>query len=163
MRNLEVKARDRDPGATLEACRRLGADDHGTLRQRDTYFPVTTGRLKLREDLDTGSAELIAYERPDGDGVRESRYERVPVDPALGALLSRALGVAGAVEKSRRLFLYEHVRIHVDDVAGLGSFVELEAVLPDATEQSLARVMDALGFDRREPVPGSYLDLVSRS
>ena len=162
MRNLEVKARDPDPSATLRACRRLGAEDRGILRQRDTYFLVANGRLKLREDLDAGSAELIGYERPDGEDVRESRYERVPVDRRLGGLLADRLGVAAVVVKARRLFLYEHVRIHVDEVQGLGGFVELEAVLPDASEESLAAVMDALGFDERERIAGSYLEL-SRS
>jgi adenylate cyclase class IV len=161
VRNLEVKARDPEPAATVRACLALGAHDHGVLRQRDTYFRVPSGRLKLREDLDSGSAELIAYERPDTEGVRESRYERVPVDPALGALLAQALGVAGVVEKTRRLFLHEHVRIHLDEVEGLGSFVELEAVLPTASGESLERVAVALSFDRREPVTGSYLDLLA--
>ena len=118
------------------------------------------GRLKLRE---AGGAELVYYERPDGEGVRESSYERVEVDPEIGAVLAEALGVAAVVEKTRRLFLYEHVRIHLDDVAGLGTFVELEAVLPHATGESLAAVMAALGFDGRERVAGSYADLVNRS
>ena len=48
-RNLELKATDPDPAATLEAALALGAADQGTLHQRDTYFHAVQGRLKLRE------------------------------------------------------------------------------------------------------------------
>ena len=161
--NLEVKARDADPAGTVEACLQLGAADQGELRQRDTYFSVAQGRLKLREDLDAQTTELIYYERVDSEGVRESRYERVRVAPFLGELLGRALGVIAVVEKRRRLFLHRGVRIHVDDVAGAGTFVELEAVLPEATEEALAEVMTALSFDGRERIAGSYSDVLVTS
>ena len=50
--------------------------------------------------------------------------------------LEAALGVTCVVEKERRLFLFENVRIHLDDVAHLGCFVELESVLasPEGVE-----------------------------
>ena len=67
-RNVELKAHDDDPGRTLERALAAGAQDRGLLRQRDTYFAVPRGRLKLREE-EPGGATLIAYERPD-DGVR---------------------------------------------------------------------------------------------
>jgi adenylate cyclase class IV len=51
------------------------------------------------------------------------------------------------------------VRIHLDEVVELGSFVELEAVLPEATREALADVMDALGFGERETIAGGYLEL----
>lgn len=161
--NLEVKARDADPARTVEACVQLGAADQGELRQRDTYFSVAQGRLKLREDLHTHTTELIYYERPDSEDVRESRYERLPVAPILGELLGNALGVVAVVEKRRRLFLHRGVRIHVDDVAGAGTFVELEAVLPEATEEALAEVMTALSFDQRERIAGSYSEVLVTS
>ncbi|HEY1566539.1 MAG TPA: CYTH domain-containing protein, partial [Solirubrobacteraceae bacterium] len=69
--NLEIKARDADPGATAERCRALGAADHGVLEQRDTYFDGRHGRLKLRAQ-DGAGAELIAYRRPDAAEAQES-------------------------------------------------------------------------------------------
>ena len=48
-RNLEIKAVDADPQATLAAALSFGAEDQGMRHQRDTYFHVVTGRLKLRE------------------------------------------------------------------------------------------------------------------
>ena len=54
-RNIELKASDPDPERSLAVVLGLGARDRGHLRQRDTYFRVTTGRLKLREE-DPGGA-----------------------------------------------------------------------------------------------------------
>jgi predicted adenylyl cyclase CyaB len=127
-RNVELKARDPDPGRSLHAALELGAEDHGWLQQLDTYFKVPTGRLKLREENET--AQLIYYERADEAVERVSSYVIVSVDEpeALKEALTAALGVLVAVEKSRRLLLWHEVRIHLDDVPGLGSFIELEAV-----------------------------------
>src|ERR671921_2716196 len=77
-RNVELKARDPDPARTLERALAAGAQDRGLLRQRDTYFAVAHGRLKLREE-EPGGATLIAYERPDAASARVSHY-RLPPD-----------------------------------------------------------------------------------
>ncbi len=42
------------------------------------------------------------------------------------------------VSKRRRLFLWEGVRIHLDEVEDLGNFVEFEAVLPQAGDLATA-------------------------
>jgi adenylate cyclase, class 2 len=165
--NIELKVADADPAATERACRALGAADHGLLVQRDTYFGVARGRLKLREDLERSTGELIFYLRADESGLRSSSYWRAPAsDPeALGSLLGAAHGVTGVVTKRRRLFLYRNVRIHLDEVERLGSFVELESVLETAGAESpeearaLAEVVAALGLAGRETIPGGYLDL----
>ena len=67
------------------------------------------------------------------------------------------------VDKRRRLLLYENVRIHIDDVAGLGSFVELEGVAGADSDLSrehelVARLREELALG--EPVAGSYSDLL---
>ena len=165
--NIELKVADDDPAATERACRALGAVDHGVLEQRDTYYAVEQGRLKLREDLAGGTGELIFYLRPDESGLRSSRYWRAPTaDPAaLADLLTAAHGVDGVVTKRRRLFVYRNVRIHLDEVEGLGSFVELESVLEDAGRESddeaqaLAAVVRALDLGAREAIAGGYADL----
>ena len=157
--NLELKARDPDPAASLAAALALGARDEGVLRQCDTYFAAPRCRLKLREQ-EPGGAQLIAYDRADVGAARESRYRLVEVpDPeALRAALDAALGTTDVVRKRRHLLLSDNVRIHLDDVDGLGAFVELEAVVPDggATADEATRVRalrDALGLgdDRLEP------------
>ena len=136
-RNIECKAVDPDPARSLEVCRSLGAKDHGFIRQRDTYFNVGFGGLKLREET-PGRPQLIQFERPERPQQRQSRYRIIPIADAdaLRAALEAALGVRGAVVKRRHLFLWRHVRIHLDEVTGLGSFIELEAVAPPESDLS---------------------------
>lgn len=128
-RNVELKARDANPAGSLAVCRTLGAEDHGEIRQRDTYFKVARGGLKLREET-PGQAHLIQFERSDEPQQRESRYRIVAIEDVrgLGAALEAALGVRVIVAKRRRLHVWSEVRIHLDQVDGLGTFIELEAV-----------------------------------
>ena len=128
-RNIEFKAREADPEATLARCRSIGAEDHGEIEQVDTYFAAPAGRLKLRDER-PGGAHLIAYTRADDAAARESRYRIAPVDDpaALRDALAAALGVSVEVRKRRRLFVLDGVRIHLDHVEGIGDFVELEGV-----------------------------------
>ena len=167
-RNVELKARVLDAAATLERARAAGAVEVVVLEQRDTYFAVPGGRLKLREETGRPAA-LVAYSRADIAGPRASEYELAPVaDPArLSGALALALGVCAVVEKTRRLLLWEEtVRLHLDEVRGLGSFVEIEAAAPP--ESDLAREHDqvrrlaaALALDREWVVAASYADLIA--
>jgi adenylate cyclase, class 2 len=164
-RNVELKATDPDPERSLAVCLGLGAEDRGVLRQRDTYFRVPEGRLKLREET-PGGAALIQYHRADAAHARESRYRVVEItDPdGLKAALDAALGTLVVVDKDRRLLIWEGVRIHLDRVAGLGSFLELEGVAPPdsdlaAERERVATLSDALGLEGRV-LRDSYSDRV---
>ncbi len=166
-RNLELKAQDVDPERSLKICERLQVEDKGTLLQKDTYFAVPRGRLKLRREVGA-PAHLIAYERSDLPGQRESRYRVVEIGDAseLDEALAGVLGVTAVVSKERRLFLFEGVRIHLDRVDGLGSFIELEGVAAPGErdlarlEVTLARLRNSLGIDEADLIGESYCDLV---
>jgi homotetrameric cytidine deaminase len=162
-RNLEIKARDAEPGRSLERALALGAEDRGEIVQRDTYFAGAKGRLKLREQ-DRGATELIQYRRADEPGPRTSEYRLVPVAEAdaLREALDAALGTLVVVDKRRRLLLWDGVRIHLDEVEGLGSFVELEA-LADAggdLEAKVAELRAQLEIGDDSLVAQSYSDLL---
>ncbi|MCX7012695.1 MAG: class IV adenylate cyclase [Candidatus Sumerlaeota bacterium] len=142
MRNIELKARLRDLERATETARALGARDCGPIRQVDTYFPVSSGRLKIRQINDEKAGQLVAYDRPDQPEARACDYTVVPAPDAEALLeaLSRTLGVRAVVRKTRRLFLWKNVRIHLDRVDELGDFLEFEAVLgeKDTAEQAQA-------------------------
>jgi adenylate cyclase class 2 len=161
-----LKARDSDPSRSIQACEALGAEDKGTLIQRDTYFEAPQGRLKLREEPDE-VAQLIAYQRPDLPGARESHYRLIEVrEPAeLREALAAVLGVTVMVSKVRRLFIFESVRIHIDRVDGLGDFIELEGVAAgNANPDDFARLLDglrqSLGIRDGDLLSESYSDLL---
>jgi homotetrameric cytidine deaminase len=163
-RNIEVKAVDPDPDRSLAVCRELGAEDHGVLWQRDTYFRAATGRLKLREEH-PGGATLVQYDRPDDARARLSAYRLVPVEDADGlrGALDAALGTRVVVEKERHLLTLDGVRIHLDTVRDLGRFVELEGVAPAGSDleperAKVARLQAALGIGDDRIVRDSYSD-----
>lgn len=164
-RNLELKARDPDPVRSARVCREL-AEDKGTLIQRDTYFDVPRGRLKLREERDA-DAHLIAYARPDVAGATESRYRLIPVnDPIeLKEALAGVFGIKVVVRKSRRLFIFAGVRIHLDRVEDLGDFIEFEGVAADGGDpKRFAGLLDDLrrsfGIRDEDLLRESYADLL---
>ena len=164
--NVELKARDPDPEATRARCLALGAVEAGVLTQRDTYFAGRDGRLKLREQ-DGERAELIAYGRPDSTEASESTYVLAPVADAdaMAEALDTGLGATVVVSKRRRLLLWEGVRIHLDEVEGLGSFVEFEAVLPEAgsldeARAKVTRLRESLGIVDDALVSVGYSDLL---
>src|SRR3954466_1635807 len=167
-RNLEVKAVDPDPQATFAAAVAFGACDQGVVLQRDTYFHAVQGRLKLRE-APPRPPELISYARAELAGPKVSLYRVVPVADhvALVDALAESLGVRVVVEKARRLLLWRNVRIHLDRVAQLGDFVELEAVAtsPGGLEVERDRVEQlrvALGIADERLVAAGYADLLIR-
>lgn len=160
--NLELKCRLTSLEPARKTAERLGASPAGTVRQEDTYFDARMGRLKLRR-FENGQAELISYSRPDTDDARWSEYTRVPVrDPeALTEALGAALGVLAVVRKSREVYLIGDTRIHIDNVDGIGLFLELEVVErdPDRAMRSMRRLRDAFGVEQDSIVGASYLDL----
>jgi predicted adenylyl cyclase CyaB len=164
VRNLEFKARLTDAKALLARARELGADLWGDLRQTDTYFAVVGGRLKLRETAGF-QAELIFYQRDEQRVGRPSDYDiaRSADAAALRSVLARALGVLATVKKRRTLLVLDSTRIHLDNVEGLGSFIELEtAVAQDeaGAQRRIDALVSALGFDWDDCLRASYLDLI---
>jgi predicted adenylyl cyclase CyaB len=166
MKNIEIKARCPDLNALRQRLAERGIPRVEQMRQVDTYFAVSHGRLKLREVAGT-QAQLIQYDRPDAPAAHPSDYVIAPVaEPrSLKDALARALGLRTVVEKRRELYLWGRTRIHLDEVTGLGSFLELETVIADQTqeaaEQECREVQAALEIREEELVSGSYADLLA--
>lgn len=175
-RNVEIKARAHDVDVLEHRVRELArqrgdSEDPEGLHQRDTFFRIPNGRLKLREiepegEPEAARAELIFYRRPDATGPMTSHYRKVDVrDPdGLRALLTEALGVTGRVTKTRRIWLLGRTRVHLDQVQRLGDFLELEVVLADGETEvegaAVARaLMGELGVAEGDLVVGAYVDL----
>ncbi len=170
-RNIELKARCADLPGARGAALSLGARAAGTVRQRDTYFCVERGRLKLREIEQGGTfhAELIWYARVDRAESRDSHYRVVPIDPdtAAGvlALLGDSLGTRGSVSKTRELLMWHNVRIHLDTVEDLGTYVEFEAVMSAGQDEKesrkrLSELVKAMNLRPADYEAISYCDLL---
>jgi predicted adenylyl cyclase CyaB len=167
--NIEIKARVDDFKALKARAEALSDKPLEIIPQEDTFFNTESGRLKLRV-LAPDLGYLIYYERPDQDGPKRSDYHLAETrDPeSLKNALSLALGVRGVVKKTRYLYMAGQTRIHLDDVEGLGHFMELEVVMQegqsDAEGQAIAEdLMRRLGVWEDALVEGAYMDLIESS
>lgn len=165
-RNVEVKARVTDFDALRRRAESMSDSPVEVLDQRDTFFVVPQGRLKLRV-LGPDACELIYYERPDDAGAKMSEYYIVrSSDPeTFLKVLSAALEIRGVVAKRRFLYRIGRTRVHLDDVDGLGMFIELEVVLDEG--QSIEdgfgiaeKLLADLGVKDGDRVSGAYIDLL---
>lgn len=164
--NIEIKARVDDFDALKARAEALSDQPLRIISQEDTFFNTEKGRLKLRV-LAPDLGQLIYYERPNQDGPKRSDYYLSEThDPAnLKSTLSMALGVRGVVRKTRYLYMVGQTRIHVDNVEGLGHFMELEVVMreeqDDAEGQAIAEdLMRRLGVREDALIEGAYMDLI---
>lgn len=166
--NIEFKARCGRHGQIAKLLSDMSAEYVGRDEQIDTYFRTQRGRLKLRE----GSIErsLIYYERPDEAAARQSNVHlHHPREPqSLKDLLTAVHGVDVVVSKRREIFFVGNIKIHLDDVDGLGKFVEVEAIDADGTisverlREQCDHFRKLFGIEDDALVSQSYSDLIRR-
>lgn len=166
--NIEIKAKAHEPDRLRQVLASLCESTCEVIFQEDVFFHTPKGRLKLRI-LARDRGELIYYERDNIAAPKQSNYHVVPSgDPtSLKILLSNTLGVRGVVKKQRLLYRIGNTRVHLDDVDGLGFFVELEVVLNEgqACEDGkfvAEEIMKQLGIRETDWVAEAYIDLLER-
>ena len=166
--NIEIKARARNFVEIKNRAELLSDTPIEIISQEDTFFNIDHGRLKLRI-LAPDRGQLIYYERADQEGPKRSDYHIAHTsDPEnLKRVLELAYGIRGIVRKTRYLFLVGQTRLHLDDVDGLGQFMELEVVLRDGQsdaegEEIAHRLMISLGVERSDLIEGAYMDLIEK-
>lgn len=164
--NIEIKARARNFAEIRRRAEGLSDAPMEVIPQEDTFFNAPQGRLKLRV-LPGDRGQLIYYTRPDQEGPKRSDYHLFHTsDPSeLKRVLELAYGIRGVIRKTRYLYLVGQTRIHLDDVEGLGQFVELEVVMgegdSDAEGQAIAQeLMTRLGVEKSDLLEGAYMDLM---
>jgi predicted adenylyl cyclase CyaB len=167
--NIEFKARCGEPDRVREILTKQGAEYKGRDHQIDVYFNVPNGRLKLRKGNIENS--LIWYEREDHAGAKQSNVGLLQTESgsALEGILTAALGVKVTVDKQRDIYFIGNVKFHVDEVEGLGTFVEVEAIDKDGTigkerlQEQCDQYRALLGIRDAELIAESYSDLLLRA
>jgi len=166
--NIEIKARVHDFNDLQQRAELLSDAPCQIIPQEDTFFNCPNGRIKLRE-LDPQHGQLVYYVRQDISGPKHSEYKIFETnDPAsLKLILTEAFGVRGVITKVRYLYLVGQTRLHLDDVMGLGKFMELEVVLrldqSDADGQAIAEnLMHQLGIQQGDLIKTAYVDMLEK-
>lgn len=164
--NVEIKAQCDDTDRIRAILKDRNADFKGTDHQIDTYFDVPDGRLKLRQG--TIEQNLIFYRRPNSKTPKASDINLVPTEHPedLHALLDNALGAKVVVDKKREIHFIDNVKFHIDDVQGLGNFVEIEAIDEDGSigeeklHQQCQQYLELFDIDNKDLIAESYSDML---
>jgi len=168
MLEVEVKYRA-NLGKVRERVLALGFSPRGVSEEVDTYFQhpcrdfaATDEALRVRV---SGRSAVLTYKGPRVGAGAKTRVEvSTSAEPSVVELLERLGFVKVAVVKKRREY-YEGlgVLVSLDEVEGLGEFVEIEKVVAREEDiggavEELRRIASLLGLV--EEVRETYLELV---
>jgi adenylate cyclase class IV len=123
--NLELKIKAESHRKFRNKLTDIDADNIGVLNQKDVYYKVPDGLLKLR--IENGKQSLIFYRRDEKGNNRWSDFDVLKFENDGGEeFFNKIFSIETIVEKRRELFIYDDTRIHLDEVKSLGFFIELE-------------------------------------
>jgi len=165
MKNIESKFKVNDFSEIKKNLRKNKIKTAKKLNQVDTYFIVKKGHLKIRE-INKKSFELIFYQRPNKKIAKTSNYEVIGLNKnqskEIKRILKISLVIKNIIKKTRFLYLYKNTRIHLDNVSGLGKFIELETVLKKINNQKAKiehkKLIKILNLNKEEKIRKSYCD-----
>lgn len=160
--NLELKIPIKNISKFEESLVKIGAELKGVLNQKDIYYKVDNGLLKLR--LENGEASLIKYSRDEKNKNRWSNYFVLKLEgEEVENYFNDFFQIETVVSKKRKLYIYKDTRIHLDLVEGLGEFLELETVVIEGKEkakQLFDEIVKLLEINTSNQIKTSYRYLV---
>jgi predicted adenylyl cyclase CyaB len=166
--NIEIKAVLTNRRAVEAAAARLSDMGPEKIPQEDFFFRCEGARLKLRI-FAPDRGELIRYQRANVADLRGWHYviARTPDPQTLLDILTATLGRTGVVKKTRTLYLIGQTRLHLDEVHGLGEFLELEVVLRTGQSEVEGRniataLLSEFGIGQEHLIAEAYVDLLAR-
>jgi len=169
---LEAKVAVEDLGVVAERLAALGARRVGRWRETDRFFDFSDGRLKesdsalrLRERVEVDGERRwrrLTFKGPRVAGRLKHRREielEVGDLDALGELLE-ALGLRefAAYTKGRTTYELDGCDVELDELEGIGRFVEVEG----ASEEAIEGVLGKMGLGGQPTITESYLAMVLR-
>jgi predicted adenylyl cyclase CyaB len=163
--NIELKIKIKNFNPVKKKLKSIGLKPLKILKQKDIYYEAPKGLLKLR--IENNKCELIKYSRSESGPERISDYRIIEIkevaDPE--KFFRTMFNEEAIVEKERTLYLYKNTRIHLDKVAKLGNFLELESVVVRGKKKAKKEfdvVIEMLQLDVKSQIRKSYRDLIKR-
>ena len=153
MKEIEVKAKLRNRQGVIEQLTRLGCAFTEPVAQRDTVYAEKLGsletfrsnRLFLRLRTVNGSKTLLTLKQPKSNSLDKLEYETevasAEEEENMLTLMGYQRGVV--VSKTRITTHYQGYEICIDEVAGLGSFIEMEKLTEAGAAEEIQNEMFA--------------------
>lgn len=168
MKNLELKVKCKDHRAAFFAVKKLDAKYEGVLKQRDIYFNLSPGKLKLRT-INADEHQLIYYKRSNRASAKFSNYyiSYITHPNRVQMLLKEIFGIKIIVNKQRKLYIWQNVRIHIDTVITLGKFIEFEIVCKSQNDEKrsfekMKFLKKLFNISNKDILRSSYSDMLIR-
>ena len=182
MIEVEVKLPIPDPEGVKNRILEAGFKEQRFIEERDTYFDNTRGdirangeALRVRETKDcrTGKKQAqINYKgkKLDTQTMTRRELETGVEDGAVCREILQAIGYSPAepeVIKIRTMLQKDSVTACLDNVRGLGDFLELEILVEreekkDAALGQIKDILNSLGYQVSDSVQTSYLSMLQR-
>lgn len=161
-KNLEIKVKLDSHKQIKAILKKNKIDIAELLKQKDIYYKVKRGLLKLR--LENENQTLIFYDRNEKSKKRWSDYHLLEIKETDGnKYLKKFLDVLVVVEKKRELYWFNNTRIHLDHVKYLGYFLELETRVINGLKDAEKRfnyLIELLELMDKKEIRASYKDLL---
>lgn len=174
MKEIEIKYQLNDKSKLIEKLERLGCVMSDTNIQKDTIYVSDLNHientpesifLRVRKDNDKIQLNAKRHEK-----VMQSRKE-VEFEVSSYEEANKFLELIGfekwvEVNKERVHTIYKDCNICIDEVETLGSFVELEYVVDDETEEEkilkkIEEIAKEIGIDTKEIVNQYYDEMIA--
>lgn len=188
MLEIEIKLPIENDEAVREALSGMGFEAAGEYRERDLYFDSASHQirnggqaLRVRENINLETCEEYSEinfkdRKLDDRTMSRRELETVVADAGVVTEILKSLGynpVEPYVSKTRALYRSSDMNACIDEVEGLGTFLELEIVAeaPEGRdEQEIRReglakietVLGMLGYSMDDTINVSYLGLLIR-
>lgn len=182
MIEVEVKLPIPDPEGVKNRILEAGFKEQRFIEERDTYFDNARGdirangeALRVRETKDcrTGKKQAqINYKgkKLDTQTMTRRELETGVEDGAVCREILQAIGYSPAepeVIKNRTMLQKDFITACLDNVRGLGDFLELEILVEseekkDAALGQIKDILNSLGYQVSDTVQTSYLSMLQR-
>lgn len=163
-------------GPVRDRLETVGATALSEVTQRDTYYDAphrdfadTDEALRVRRTTGAAVDETrLTYKGPlvEGAGKTRREHETTVADADETAAVLEGLGFdpAATVEKRRETWRLDGFEVVLDDVTGLGEYVEVEREVAESgierAHSGAEQVLRDLGLDPADAVRTSYLGLL---
>lgn len=182
MIEVEVKLPVEDLNEIKRNLVKIGFEESSCIEERDTYFDNQQGdirandeALRVRETKDYRTGKIRAQinfkgKRLDAGTMTREELETGVENGEISRKILQAIGyipVAPEVIKERIMLRRESVTACLDNVRGLGEFLELE-ILADSKKQKdaalgqIENILNNLGYQISDTVRTSYLSMLQK-